>query len=174
IRKHKIAVILTAHLRAELDQREQMRGNTVKMGLAWASKHWAEFFIFIEPNLSKEGRTDLAGEKFEDAETKDFMDNALKTGHKIRFKVTGNSLGPAGRCGEFTLDYHKGITNQYEEIFTLGKNLGIITKPNNLMYSYKDMSWKGLPNCLIFLRDNPEVCQQILAEVYAKDMKVGV
>lgn len=59
IRKHKIAMIATAHIRAEMDQLEQMRGNKVKMAAGWATKHTFEYFCYVEPNLSKDGKNDL-------------------------------------------------------------------------------------------------------------------
>jgi len=169
IRKHRIALIMTTHVRAEMDQLEQMRGKTVKMASAYAAKHMAEFFCYVEPNQSKTGKVSLAGETFTDDETKDFMDKALKKGHKIRFKCMGNSMGPADRTAEFTLDYQKGIVNQYEEVFTLGKMLGIIERPNNVMYKYGEKTWRGLKACLEALRDDPQMQSDILTQVYDKD-----
>lgn len=169
IRRNRIALVMTTHVRAEMDQLEQMRGNTVKMAAAFGVKHMAELFCYVEPNRSAKGKVTLAGETFTDSETKDFMDKALKTGHKIRFKCVGNSIGPAERTAEFTLDYQKGIVNQYEEVFMLGKNLGIIEKPNNVTYMYKEHKWNGLKNCLMALRDDPNLQREILADVYEKD-----
>jgi RecA/RadA recombinase len=168
IRKYKIALLMTTHIRAELDQKEQMRGKTIKMAGAWATKHLAEYFIFVEPNRSKEGRVNLAGEEFLDSSVKDFMDKAQKTGHKIRFRVEESSIGVSGRTAEFTLDYDRGIINTYEEVFQLGKNLGIIEKPNNVMYKYKDQQWKGLVACLTAIRDNEALYKDILTEIYQK------
>ena len=169
IRRNRIALVMTTHVRAELDQLEQMRGNTVKMASAYAAKHMAEFFCYVEPNRSKKGRVSLAGEEFVDADTKDFMDKALKRGHKIKFKCVGNSIGPADRTAEFTLDYQKGIINQYEEVFTLGKNLGVIERVNNLTYAYKDQKWTGLKSILMAIRDDEALQNDILAAVYEKD-----
>lgn len=169
IRKYKIALVMTTHIRSEMDKVEQMRGKTVKMAAAFAVKHMAEYFCFVEPNQAKDGKVTLAGETFLDADAKDFNDNSLKKGHKVKFKVTGNSIGPDSRSAEFTLDYQQGIINQYEEVFTLAKNLGIIEKPNNLTYMYKDKKWVGLKNCLVALKDDPALCSQILADVFEKD-----
>ena len=169
IRKYKIALVLTTHIRAELNMQEQMRGKTVRMASAFASQHMAEFFAYVEPNRSKAGKTTLAGEQFLDSETVDFMNKSQATGHKIRFRVEESTLGPKGRTAEFTLDYNRGIINTYEEIFMLGKNLGIISKPNLQTYQYKDKTWRGLPNCLIALRDEEELAREILKDIYAKD-----
>lgn len=171
LRRNKIALIMTTHVRAEMDQLEQMRGNTVKMAAAYGVKHMAEYFCYVEPNRSKKGRESLAGETFTDDSTKDFMDKALLSGHKIRFKVHGNSIGPAGRTAEFTLDYKQGIINQYEEAFYLGKTTGIIEKPNNLTYVYKDQKWTGLKNCLMAIRDDRQLMNSILSDVFLKDQQ---
>jgi len=171
IRKYKIALILTTHVRAELDQKEQMRGKTIKMAGAWAMKHMAEIFAYVEPNRSKDGKVSLAGEEFLDENTRDFMDKSQTTGHKVRFRVEDSSIGPKGRTAEFTLSYEKGIINTYEEIFMLGKNLGIIQKPNNVTYQYKDQTWRGLAACLMAIRDDAKLATEILAEVYTKDCK---
>ena len=171
IRKHKIAFIATDHVRAEMDQKEQMRGKTVKMASAWAAKHTFEIFGYVEPNKSKAGRVNLAGEEFVDKETLDFMENAQRTGHKIRFRVEDSSIGPSMRTAEFTLDYDKGIINQYEEVFTLAKNLNILERPNNTTYKYKDRQFRGVVNCLTAIRDDQTLYDQLLADIRATDAR---
>ena len=171
IRRHNIALIMTAHARAEMELAEQMRGNKIKMAGNFAMKHLAEFFCLVEPNRSKDGRVDLTGKEFLDETKTDFMDKGEKTGHKIRFKVTDSSLGVAGRTAEFTIDYHHGITNTHEEIFTLGCNTGIIERPNNQTYKYGNDQWRGIGAMLTALRDNKELAEKILKEVYAKDVE---
>jgi hypothetical protein len=122
-------------------------------------------------NQSKEGRSSLAGEAFEDEATKDFMDKAEKTGHKIRFRITDSSKGVSGRTAEFTFSYDHGVVNTHEEVFTLAKNSGVLTKPNNLMYAYGDRSWKGLVACLTAIRDDKDLYNALLADVLKKDLK---
>lgn len=171
VRKYKIALIMTTHVRAEMDMKEQMRGKTIKMASAWAAKHMAEIFAYIEPNRSKDGRVNLAGEDFTDKEVVDFMEKSQKTGHKIRFRIEESSIGPAGRTAEFTLDYNNGIINQHEEIFTLAKNLGILQRPNNTTYTYGEKSWRGLVNCLTAIRDDSELQKDLLMHIFKKDKK---
>jgi RecA/RadA recombinase len=169
IRKHKIAFICTTHVRAEMDMKEQMRGKTIKMQASWATKHVFEYFCYVEPNQSKTGKVSLAGEEFNDPSIVDFMNKEMKTGRKIRFKVEESSVGREGRVAEFTLDYNKGIINQYEEIFTLGLNYGVIEKPNNVTYKYGEYSYRGLVACLTAVRDNKQMQEEILEKVKKKD-----
>jgi archaellum biogenesis ATPase FlaH len=170
IRKHKIALILVAQARAEMDMKEQMRGKTIKMNGALSTKHKVEIFAYVERNQSKAGKESLGGESFaDDAGTKDFMDKAAGTAHKIRFRIDETSFGMAGRTAEITFDYNKGIINKYEEVFTLAKNLGIITKPNNVMYEFNGRQWRGLMACLTAIRDEQILQDQLLKAIFDKD-----
>jgi RecA/RadA recombinase len=169
IRRHKIATILCTHVRDEMDMHEQMRGNKVRLQAANATKHFAEFFCFVERNKSKTGKTTLDGQEFRDESSQDVMGKGDATGHKIRFKVMDSSVGVNGRTAEFTLDFEKGIVNQYEEIFQLGLNTGVIEKPNNVTYKYGDTNWRGIGACLAALKDDKDLCDKILEDVYRKD-----
>jgi hypothetical protein len=169
IRKHKIALISTAHARAELDQQEQMRGKKIKMASAWATKHLAEYFCYVEPNQSKDGKTSLLEESFTDDGVKDFMEHSRKFAHKIRFRVTDSSTGEAGRTGEFTIDYDRGIINQYEEIALMGVNLGIVQRPNNQTYVVGSQQIRGFANYVQMVRDNAEVQQYLAKAIMEKN-----
>lgn len=172
VRKHGIALIATAHVRAELDMAEQMRGKKVKMHASWATKHMFEYFCYIEPNQSKKGRVNLGGEEFTDPTVVDFMDKNQKTGHKIRFKVDETSFGFPGRTAEFTLSYSGGIINRYEEVFTLGVSYGVIERPNNVTYKYGENQYRGLPAMLLALKENNQLQEEVLAKVMEKDRQI--
>lgn len=171
LRRKKISLIMTAHARAEMDRTEQMRGNDKKMASAFATKHFAEYFCYVERLENKDSKQNLMKEAFIDEGAKDFMDKAMKTGHRIRFKVTGNSIGPDSRVAEFTLDYQQGIINTYEEAFKLGVNYGIIERPNNVTYTYKGENYRGVKEILIAIRDTPGMEQEIMNAVYAMDIQ---
>lgn len=169
-RKHKIALILTAHVRAEMDQVEQMRGNKVKMAAAFGVQHHAEYFMYVEPNKSKTGKEDLLGNKLEDESQSDIMDKAEVTGHKIRVCMKKSSMGPKLRVGEFTLDYNKGIINTHEEVFLLGVNRGVIEKPNNLSYAFGEKKWAGKPAMLEALAQDVDLRDAIIGEIKRRDL----
>jgi RecA/RadA recombinase len=173
IRKYKIALIMTTHVRAELDPMQQKLGKTVKMAGAWASKHMAEIFAYVEPNKWKAGKTSLAGEEFTDPSVVDFMEKSQATGHKIRFRIEESSIGPSGRTAEFTLDYNKGIINTHEEVFTLAKNYGILERPNNQWWHYNGKKWNGIVNMLTAIRDDRVLYNELLDAVMAKDKIQG-
>lgn len=168
-RKYGFGVILTCHIRAEMDLLEQKRGNKWKMALPLAVQHYAEYSMFIEANRNKEGRTDLSGNEFRDAKLKDLNDNSEQTGHKIRVKMKDSSCGPKGRMGEFTLDYRRGLVNVHEEVFLLGVGRGVIVRPNNLAYSFGEQKWIGKPAALAAIQGSYELQRAILTEVKDRD-----
>lgn len=168
-RKHKFAVLLICQIRAEMDRLEQMRGNKFKMKLPLAVQHYAEYFMYAEPDLTKEGRADLLGNEFRDENLTDVGNKADYTGIKIKTKMKENSCGPKGRMGEFTLDFNRGIINIHEEVFLLGVNRHVIEKVNNLTYAYGPDKWVGKPAALAALKSNGPMQAQILAEVQRRD-----
>ena len=169
IRNNKIALVLTAHVRAEMDMLEQKRGNAVKMAASYGVKHMAEYFLYVEANRNKEGRTDLMGKEFIDDAARDINDKGDKTGHKIRVCMKKSSMGSAGRVGELTFDYNKGIINIHEEVFLLGANRGIIERVNNLTYAYGDRKWTGKPAILEALRTDTDLQKAILSDLRKKE-----
>lgn len=170
IRRKRIAVIGTAHARAELDQVEQMRGKKTKMAAAWATKHFFEYFMYLEPFNTKEGRTDLFGEEFINEQIQDALGKGEKVAHRIRVHMEDSSVGPKGRWGVFTLDYNKGIVNTFEEVFLLGTNRGIITQPSNAYYEYGGEQWHGKKAILTAMKGSSELCDRILADVRKLDV----
>lgn len=168
-RKYKFAVIATCHVRAEMDMLEQKRGNKVKMAASFGVQHWAEYFMFVEPNRNKEGRVNASGEEFVNDELKDSKGKSDQTGHKISVKMKDNSCGPKGRSAEFTLDYNKGIINVHEEIFELGKNRGILERPNNTTYVLGDKKWVGAPATIRAIREDQGLADEIVEEVKRRD-----
>ncbi len=176
IRRYNIALVLTSHVRAEQDPHEQMRGVTTKMAGAWFLKHFAEYFVLIEPNKSKTGRETITGTKLEDENFKDLMDHGDRTGHKIRVTMVDSSVGPKGRVGEFTLDYNRGIINTAEEVFLLGTKRGIVDRPNNTSYVMTDFpakgessKWVGKEAFLEAIKTNDDLYSEVIKRVRIQD-----
>lgn len=174
IRDRKIALWLTAQVRAEMDQTEQMRGNSVKMQSAFATKHFAEYFIYLERDETKDGRVNLLGEEYTDESKRDVRLAGGKgelTGHNIRVTMKENSCGPRGRQGRFTFNYSKGIVNVHEEVFLLGVARGIIQRPSNSQYVVGETKWTGQASMLQELERNTELQQHILKELRRQDLE---
>jgi hypothetical protein len=171
IRKHNMALILSMQVRAELDTHEQMRGNSVKMAAAWGVKHYAEYFMYVEGDPTKASRQDMLGKDLTDDSLKDLKGKSEQIGHHIRVCMKDSSVGPKGRCGAFTLQYNQGIVNTHEEIFLLGTNRNVITKPNQMSFEFGGEKWVGKPAILSAIQDDSALAQAILKECMRLDLQ---
>jgi RecA/RadA recombinase len=165
IRKYNIALICTAHSRAEMDQHAAMR-NKIKPGVSYAALHSLEYHVQISANKSAAGR-------IVDDKAKDMMKKDLITGHKIRAVMTASSCSPAGRTAEFTLDYEKGIVNIGEEVAFLSTNIpGIVEMPNNRTYIFGDQKWLSWDAYVNALDINIELRDKITEAVKKTDLVI--
>ena len=176
-RKCNFGLIVTSHIRAQMDTKtggssivHTSHTTAIRPAVSYGTQHHCEYYMYVAPAGGAESKVDGFGRKFEDDTVSDMRGNAERTGHKIRVKITDNSVGPKGREGVFTLDYHKGIINVEEEILELGLARGIIEKPNNVMYGFGGREWKGYEAMLTAIRDDQEMARAILTELKRRDM----
>lgn len=168
-KRNGILLICTSQMRANLDAGQY--GPKEKMAAQWATKHAFEYFVSLKRAGAAEDKQDISGKTFEDDDTKDARGNKLVNGHKVYVKMEASSIGQAGRAGVFTLSYNEGIINQHEEIFWLGKNLGIITTPNNRTYNFGTQSFNGKTQTADAIKDDPALAEAILSAVRKLDDK---
>lgn len=177
-RKYNFSLIMTSHVAIEMDPTEQKRGNKFKMGASIGVQHHCEYFVFVEPNRNADGRQDLLKKALIDDNRRDMLtpdnDNrAEKTGHKIIATMKDSTMGPKGRRGQFTYNYEKGIISQYEEVYLLGKNRGVITKNTAHVYSipgFEAPGIKGEENFIRWLKEDPKAQEYILRELRRQDI----
>ena len=106
LRKYHIACVLVAQARAELDQKEQMRGKKIKMAAAFATKHQAEYFMLVEHDKTVEGQKTLSGESLADTTIKNEMTTAKYSaggdmaGRKMKVVMEQSSCGRDGRAAD--------------------------------------------------------------------------
>ena len=162
LRRYKIALVATVHIRAELDRLEQMRGHTTKAAMPYAAKHTFEYFVNVEPNQTKDG-------KVFDEEKTDLKDKAIQTGHKILAKMTESSCSPKGRIAEFTLDYNRGIVNIGAEVAQLTCSTGVVKRPNNRTYEICGLSWNGRTNYENALEEDLSLRKDVLEMIKNSD-----
>jgi RecA/RadA recombinase len=166
-KRNKILLIATDQIRSNVDAGSY--GPKEKAASSWATKHAFEYQVSLRRAGAAEDKMDIEGKTFEEEDKKDARGNKLLIGHKVYVKMEGSSIGPQGRAGVFTMDYNKGIINQHEEIFFLGKNTGIIQLEGTKKYSFNGESWNGKKECALAIRDNPELAAAILEEVRKLD-----
>jgi len=157
IRKYKIALVCTSHIRANLDA--GMYGPKEKMAGGYAQKHYFEYFI----QVTKDGS---AASKVESEDVKDFKGRKELIGHKIFVKMAESSVGVSGRAGQFTLQYNKGLVGVEEEIFELSKNLNIVERPNNRTYIFDGKNYTSKNEYIDAIKNDPELAKKILEKIY--------
>ena len=92
-------------------------------------------------------------------------------GNRTRAKVVKNKVAPPFREAEFDIMFGEGIS-KVGEILDLGVKLGIIQK-SGAYFSYGDLRLgQGRDNAKQFLKDNPEVCDDIEGQVRANADKL--
>jgi len=156
---------------------EQMRKNIdannprapkEKMAGVFSTKHAFEYFVSIKRAGAAEDKVDIEGNAFENSGVEDARGNKDRTGHRIYFKMEQSSLGTDGRSGVLTIDYKNGIINQWQEVFELGFNTGVI-KVEGKTYNFNGHKVVGKANFALSIRDNPELYKAILAEIKKMD-----
>jgi hypothetical protein len=167
-KRNKILLIGTSQIRA--NQNKGTHGPDTQMAESWTVRHTFEFFVSLKRAGAAEDKADLEGKTFVEDGMKDARDEKLLTGHKIYVKCEANSIGPQGRSGVFTMDYQKGIINQHEEIFFLGKGTGVI-KLQGQTYSFGNHAVRGQSAFANLIKDNPDLAKAILEEVRKLDEK---
>jgi len=157
IRRHKIALICTAHIRGNFEA--GMYGPKEKMAGGWAQKHYFEYFVEVK-------RDGSSASKIENDDIKDFRGKKEILGHKIYVKMAESSVGVAGRTGQFTLNYTEGLANTEEEIMELSKNLNLIERPNNRTYIVGDQKFNSKDEFVKAIKDQEGLRNQLLDAIY--------
>lgn len=160
-KKNNITYITVAQIRMNIGAHY---GPDIKAAVPKACEHNHEYFISVKKAGSADDKKDLAGNSFED-NIKDARGNKNITGHKIYVKMEQNSLGTAGRSAKITVDYKKGFINQHEEIFELGVNTGVISKPNNVTYEFQGQTFRGKVEMANAIKEDPVMASMIVEMV---------
>lgn len=164
LRRNKIALISTAHVRGNLDA--GMYGPKEKMAGGWHQKHTYEYYVKVTRNNNRaETYQSVTGEKFE-SDVKDFKGKNEVTAHKIYVQMSESSRGVAGRTGQITFDYNRGITNIEEEIFELAKNLNIVERPNNRTYIMGDQKFNSKQEFVQAIKDDESIKKALISRIY--------
>jgi recombination protein RecA len=88
-------------------------------------------------------------------------------GNETRVKVVKNKVAPPFKKTEFTILYGEGISRE-GELLDYGVDLGLVNKAG-AWYSYKgDKIGQGRDNARIFLKEHPEIADEIETAIRAE------
>lgn len=94
-----------------------------------------------------------------------------QVGHVIRVKIKKNRLGRPARVAQFSYHYDNGVINTGEELYELGKTLGLVFhpisestgKPNPMMWAFgKHSPIKGDDNMKQWIVSSPEIQEELM------------
>jgi hypothetical protein len=154
-----------------MDDNVRWGGPKTKPAVSFAVKHHCEYWMHVSRIEGKAGKSTWAGEALEDKSRTGFNDTVGEaTGHRIRATMSEASFGaPKYRKAEFTVDYHKGVTNTYEEVFVLGVGYGVIDNSSRGYFIYGDFKWHGQDAALNHLKQDKDLCNKIIADLKEKE-----
>ena len=90
-------------------------------------------------------------------------------GNETRVKVVKNKLAPPFKQAEFEILYGEGISRA-SEVIDLGVQAGLVEK-SGAWYAYKgNRIGQGKDNVRAYLKDHPEVAQEIESQIRAKSL----
>lgn len=121
IAEHEIMALFIQQVSIQIDPMKALR-NPYVLPDGQALKHIADVMLEIIKLDTKAGVV-------ESGET--IAGGAQQVGHKVRVKVKKNRMGVPARVAQFTFGYGKGIINTGDEVFDLGKSLGVVYHPIN-------------------------------------------
>jgi recombination protein RecA len=94
-------------------------------------------------------------------------------GNRVRVRVVKNKVAAPFRTAEFDIMYNEGIS-KVGDILDLGASLDVITK-RGAFYSFGDTRLgQGRENAKEFLRQNPEISDEIEKAVREQSMEAGL
>jgi len=121
IAEYQIAAFFVQQVQMQLDTMKALR-NPYVIPDGNALKHASDFMLEITKVETKAGVIECGDT---------IAGGTAQLGHKIRVKVRKNRLGVPARVAQFSFHYEQGVVGIGEEIFELGKVLGVITHPLN-------------------------------------------
>ncbi|HTP10206.1 MAG TPA: recombinase RecA [Anaerolineae bacterium] len=96
--------------------------------------------------------------------TQSIKTNAEVVGNRVKVRVTKNKVAPPFREAEFDIMFNEGIS-KVGDILDIGVNMEIITK-RGAFFTYGDVKLgQGRENGKDFLKDHPEVANEIEAAI---------
>lgn len=161
VAEHNLLAFLIQQVTMEIDPNKAKR-NPFVVTEGKALKHAADTMLEITKLDTKAGVLEsgmaLSG-------------SAHQSGHVIRIKVKKNRLGRPARVAQFAYHYDKGVINTGEELFDLGKTLGLVFhpisettgRPNNGMWAFGNHPpIKGEDNMKQFIVNSKEVQDELM------------
>lgn len=88
-----------------------------------------------------------------------------KIGHRILATVEKTRFGPDKYKTNFMVDFRNGVVQLGEEIANLGASYGVVQRPSNVRWVYKDIEITGKDNFFKYLDEHKDIADEIVKAV---------
>ena len=125
--------------------------------------------MFGNPEVTPGGRAlkFYASVRMEVRRTETLKTNNEMIGNRTRVKVVKNKVAPPFKEAEFDIMYGEGISRE-SNVLDVAVNMDIVEKAG-AWFSYSgNRIGQGRENVKQYLKDNPEICDEIEAKIRAK------
>lgn len=161
LKDNNITLLLIQQVYEELDQYKKMRSPYIIPDGRFL-RHYCDYLIQVEKLDTSAGSIDGAN--------KTISGSTEQIGHKVRTKVRKNRCGPPNRVAEFSLQYSKGVVSTNEEVYNLGKCLGLFIHPQGSIRMWQFDKYEpinGEENFKNWIVSNNEIVNKVLDACYA-------
>src|SRR5436189_4416973 len=124
--------------------------------------------MFGSPETQPGGRAlkFYASQRLDIRRIETLKDGVEAVGNRVRVKVVKNKVAPPFRQAEFDIEYGQGISSE-GCILDSGLERKVVTKSGSYFSFGDERLGQGRQNATAFLREHPDVTQQILAKIQA-------
>lgn len=163
VRKHKVLTICIQQVSEQMDMMKQQQGIKWHVPSGQHLKHFSDYMVLVERVSSK------ATKIFDDTH-KDIRKLPIQLGHTVRCKIDKNRTDSPHKMAEFRLRYGVGVVDIPLEIATLSVNLGIVNRPNNVVYEFQGQKATGFKNFVQLVEDNIDFRDKLLDAINELDV----
>ncbi len=173
VAEYNLLAFLIQQVTMEIDPMKALR-NPYVITEGKALKHAADAMLEITKLDTKNGVLESG---------KAISGSDHQVGHVIRVKVKKNRLGRPARVAQFSYHYDDGVVNTGEELYELGKTLGLVYhpisettgKPNAMMWAFgKHPAIKGDENMKQWVVGSPEIQDELMKACFAHQDSTAV
>jgi recombination protein RecA len=98
--------------------------------------------------------------------------NGARVGHKVRASVRKNKVGKPFGKAEYTIKYTEGMVGTGEELLDLAIKHKIVDRPNNVMYSLGEESFRGRAAAIEKMEEISDSMEETVRKHYLDKEKV--
>ncbi len=163
IRKGKVLTICVQQVNEEMDPMKIRRGIKWHVPSGQALKHFSDYMILVE-------KVEAKSSKLFDPTHKNIQNLPIQVGHTVRCKIEKSRVDCPHLVAEFRLRYGVGVVDTELEIAKLAVELGLVSRPNAIMYEFQNYKVKGFKKFVELVQNTPELYRELIKAINNYDV----